>query len=274
MEKNTKIIIGIVGLIAMIVIFIAGNSFLTNMRNNRKQDVTNLKVTKSSSSKEKSKSVEKEKSTSKNKEGQSDNSSKKEGTIEIEKPKNSEYQYDANAPRNNAVFDNVESDDYYANQVSELSRGLDFENKASEETRTQFKNYWNEIVSVIKQYKETREKYKDGANPETAQLTTDLFTNYLNNTQSGHWIVDAYSHFDLHIDDSNLKMSEVVGDAVKFEMILTNNEGQQFMYINGSYNVKTNKVRNVVATYLKDGAVARDNIAKSSQSTQNTEIPL
>lgn len=273
MEKNTKIIIGIVGLIAMIVIFIAGSSFLTNMRNNRKQDVTNLKVTKSSSSNKKAKSSD-ENSSSKNKEGQSDSSSQKESTIEIEKPKNSDYQYDANAPRNNAVFDTVESDDYYKNQVSELSRGLDFENKASDETRTQFKNYWNEIVSVIKQYKETREKYKDGANPETAQLTTDLFTNYLNNTQSGHWIVDAYSHFDLQIDDSNLKMSEVVGDAAKFEMILINKDGQQFMYINGSYNVKTNKVRNVVATYLKDGAVARDNIAKSSQSTQNTEIPL
>ena len=99
------------------------------------------------------------------------------------------------------------------------------------------------------------------------------FNKYLNNTQSGHWIVNAYSHFDLNIDDANLKMSEVIGDAAKFEMILTNNEGQQYMYINGSYNVKTNKVRNVVATYLKDGAVARDNVAKTAENLQNTEIP-
>lgn len=272
MEKNTKIIIGIVSVIVLIVIFIVGSAMITNIKNNRKQDLTNLKVTKSSSSnKEKNKKSDSKVTEQKSK-SQSSNSQPKTN-IELSKPKNSDYQYDANAPRTNAVFDKVEADDYYEKQVKELSRGLDFEDKASAEVRTQFKNYWSEIVHVIKQYKETRDKYKDGANPETAQLTYDLFTNYLSNTQSSQWIVDAYSHFDLTIEDVNLKMSEVVGDTVKFEMILTNKDGQQFMYINGSYNVKTNKLRNVVATYLKDGAVARDNVAKTVKNLQNTEIP-
>ena len=272
MEKNTKIIIGIVSVIVLIVIFIVGSAMITNIKNNRKQDLTNLKVTKSSSSnKEKNKKSDSKVTEQKSK-SQSSNSQPKTN-IELSKPKNSDYQYDANAPRTNAVFDKVEADDYYEKQVKELSRGLDFENKASAEVRTQFKKYWSEIVRVIKQYKETRAKYKDGANPETAQLTYDLFNNYLSNTQSSQWIVDAYSHFDLNIEDVNLKMSEVVGDTVKFEMILTNKDNQQFMYINGSYNVKTNKVRNVVATYLKDGAVARDNVAKTAKNLQNTEIP-
>lgn len=270
MSKSIKIVIwSIVGIIAIIIGYISISTVVSNMQNNRRQTVTNLKVddsTKKSNEKNSSKGSGNANSTENN--NSSDKQTTKSDVKEIVKPVNSDYQYDASASRKDTTVEPVQSDDYYTDKVAEMSNSVTNDNNASSDVRDKFTAYWREVVSAIKQYQEVQNQNGEAASPEAANLINDIYNNYLGQGNTTKVILDAYSHLDMNIDNNTLKMSTPSNDVSRFSMILVGTDNQQYMYVTGNYNVKDNKLRNVSATYLKDGAVARDKVNLSEKSVQ------
>lgn len=272
MSKSVKITIwSIVGVIAVIIGYLGFNTIASNMHNNRKQDITNLKVEDSTKkSKDDTKnSSSKGSSNNKNANKDSSNTVKNESDVkEIVKPVNSDYHYDANAPRKDTDVEQVQSDNYYTDKVAEMSNSTANDNKASDDVKGKFTAYWGEIVSAIKQYKDAQNQYGEAASPDAANLINDIYSKYLGQGNTTKAILDAYTHLDINIDNNTLRMSTPDNDISRFSMILVGADNQQYMYVTGNYNVKSNTLRNVSATYLKDGAVARDKVNLSEQSVQ------
>lgn len=272
MSKSIKITIwSIVGVIAVIIGYLGFNTIASNMHNNRRQDITNLKVEDSTKKSKDDAKSSPSKSSSNNKNANKDLSDtvKNESDVkEIVKPVNSDYHYDANAPRKDTDVEQVQSDNYYTDKVAEMSSSTANDNKASDDVKGKFTAYWGEIVSAIKQYKDAQNQAGEAANPEAANLINDIYSKYLGQGNTTKVILDAYTHFDMNIDNNTLKMSTPDNDISRFSMILVGADNQQYMYVTGNYNVKSNTLRNVSATYLKDGAVARDKVNLSEQSVQ------
>lgn len=276
MSKSVKMAIwGIVGIIVAIIGYLGISTMVSNMQNNRKQDITNLKVadsTKKSSENETNSSGKNsgtKNSSNKNEKNSSSDTQKNDSDVkEIAKPVNSDYQYDKNAPRKDTDVESVQSDNYYTDKVAEMSSSTANDNKASDDVRGKFTAYWNEVVSAIKQYRDAQNQYGEAASPEAANLINDIYSNYLGRGNTTKAILDAYSHLDMNIDNNTLKVSAPDNDVSRFSMILVGTDNQQYMYVTGNYNVKDNKLHNVSATYLKDGAVARDKVNLSEKSVQ------
>ena len=270
MSKSVKITIwSIVGVIAVIIGYLGFNTIALNMHNNRKQDITNLKVEDST---KKSKEDTKSSSSDKNTNSSSSDAVKNDSDVkEIVKPVNSDYHYDANAPRKDTDVEQVQSDNYYTDKVAEMSSSTANDNKASDDVKGKFTAYWGEIVSAIKQYKDVQNQYGEAVSPEATNLINDIYSKYLGQGNTTKAILDAYTHLDMNIDNNTLKMSTPNNDISRFSMILVGADNQQYMYITGNYNVKSNTLRNVSATYLKDGAVARDKVNLSEKSVQTPQ---
>lgn len=272
MSKSVKITIwSIVGVIVVIIGYLGFNTIASNMHNNRKQDVTNLKVEDSTKKSKDDTKNSSSKGSPNNKNANKDSADtvKNESDVkEIVKPVNSDYHYDANAPRKDTDVEQVQSDNYYTDKVAEMSNSTANDNKASDDVKGKFTAYWGEIVSAIKQYKDAQNQYGEAASPDAANLINDIYSKYLGQGNTTKAILDAYTHLDMNIDNNTLRMSTPDNDISRFSMILVGADNQQYMYVTGNYNVKSNTLRNVSATYLKDGAVARDKVNLSEQSVQ------
>lgn len=272
MSKSVKITVwSIIGLIAIVIGYLGFSTFVSNMHNNRKQDITNLKV--EDSTKKSTKNMKdtsgKSSSSDKNTSGSSSDTVKNDSDVkEIVKPVNSDYHYDANALRKDTDIGPVQSDSYYTDKVAEMSNNTANDNKASDDVKGKFTAYWGEIVSAIKQYRDVQNQYGEAESPDATNLINDIYSKYLGKGNTTKAILDAYSHLDMNIDNNTLKMTSPVNDISRFSMILVGADNQQYMYVTGNYNVKDNALHNVSATYLKDGAVARDKVNLSEQSVQ------
>lgn len=277
MTKNVKIILGVIaGIIGVFVGYLTVTSVISNISNNRQQEQVNLKVEDNSNNKKntgKKSGKNSGKSTESTKQSSSDSSSDKESgksasendTSLIKTPANSDYQYDANAPRELSSVEPVKSDDYYSDKVKDLSRGSVNDDKASADERAAFNNYWNEIVASMNQLKDMNVQ---AVTQESAMLTQEIYSKYLGTTDSARRIVDAYTFLDINNDANELHLSSPSGSLSRFSLIIYGKDGQQYMYITGFYNKDTNSLRSVASTYLKDGAVARDKINISRKSIQ------
>lgn len=278
MTKNVKIILGVIaGIIGVFVGYLTISSVVSNISNNRQQEQVNLKVDDTSNNKK----------NANKKSGQSNNSSKQsssesESTKEssksnsendtslIKTPANSDYQYDANAPRELTSVEPVQSDNYYSDKVKDLSRGSSNDDKASNDERTAFNNYWNEIVASMNQLKSMNVQ---AVSQESVMLAQEIYSKYLGTTDSARRIVDAYTFLDINNDANELHLSSPNENLSRFSLIIYGKDGQQYMYITGFYNKDTNSLRSVASTYLKDGAVARDKINMSRKSIQTAQTP-
>lgn len=275
MTKNVKIILGVIaGLVGIFVGYLTITSVVSNISNNRQQEQVNLKVednsnNKKNANKKSGKSTESTKESSSSSSSSSDKESGKStsenDTSLIKTPANSDYQYDANAPRELASVEPVQSDDYYSDKVKDLSRGSSNNDKASNDERTAFNNYWNEIVASMNQLKDMNVQ---AVSQESVMLTQEIYSKYLGSTDSARRIVDAYTFLDINNDANELHLSSPNGNLSRFSLIIYGKDGQQYMYITGFYNKDTNSLRSVASTYLKDGAVARDKVNMSRKSIQ------
>lgn len=275
MTKNVKIILGVIaGLVGIFVSYLTITSVVSNISNNRQQEQVNLKVednsnNKKNANKKSGKSTESTKESSSSSSSSSDKESGKStsenDTSLIKTPANSDYQYDANAPRELASVEPVQSDDYYSDKVKDLSRGISNNDKASNDERTAFNNYWNEIVASMNQLKDMNVQ---AVSQESVMLAQEIYSKYLGNTDSARRIVDAYTFLDINNDANELHLSSPNGSLSRFSLIIYGKDGQQYMYITGFYNKDTNSLRSVASTYLKDGAVARDKVNMSRKSIQ------
>lgn len=280
MTKNVKIILGVIaGIVGVFVGYLTVTSVVSNISNNRQQEQVNLKVENTSNNKKNSK-AKSDKNTNQSTKSSSNSDSKsdapdKDSIAEaIKTPANSDYTYDENASRVDAVLDKVYDNDYYTKKVNELSRGLSFTNTLGDSEKTEFVNHWNEVASAINQFAEARKNSASSASPELNQLGDDITNKYFDGeTNAVSLIMDAYSHFPLAVDNSTLKLATSGASGYAFEMILNGPDNQQYMYVNGIYNKESGKITKTRATYLKDGAVARDKVALSATSSQNTEHP-
>lgn len=273
MTKNVKIILGVIaGIVGVFVGYLTITSVVSNISNNRQQEQVNLKVDDNSNNKKNAtKKSGQSSDSSKNGSSKSDTDKKSDSESDvslIKTPANSDYNYDANAPRKDTDIAPVQSDDYYKDKVAEMSNSVANDNAAADDVRAKFTAYWGEIVSAIKQYRDVQNQYGEAASPEAANLLNDIYGKYLGTGNTTKAILDAYSHLDMNIDNSTLRMSAPINNVSRFSMILLGADNQQYMYVTGNYNVSDNSLRNVSATYLKDGAVARDKVNLSEQSVQ------
>ena len=273
MTKNVKIILGVIaGIVGVFVGYLTITSVVSNISNNRQQEQVNLKVDDNSNNKKNAtKKSGQPSDSSKNGSSKSDTDKKSDSESDvslIKTPANSDYNYDATASRKDADIAPVQSDDYYKDKVAEMSNSVANDNAATDDVRAKFTAYWGEIVSAIKQYRDVQNQYGEAASPEAANLLNDIYGKYLGTGNTTKAILDAYSHLDMNIDNSTLRMSAPINNVSRFSMILLGADNQQYMYVTGNYNVSDNSLRNVSATYLKDGAVARDKVNLSEQSVQ------
>lgn len=278
MTKNVKIILGVIaGLVGVFVGYLTITSVVSNISNNRQQEQVNLKVEDNSNNKKnankklgKSTESTKQSSSSSNSDKESGKSTSENDTSLIKTPANSDYQYDANAPRELTSVEPVQSDNYYSDKVKDLSRGSSNDDKASNDERTAFNNYWNEIVASMNQLKSMNVQ---AVSQESVMLAQEIYSKYLGTTDSARRIVDAYTFLDINNDANELHLSSPNGNLSRFSLIIYGKDGQQYMYITGFYNKDTNSLRSVASTYLKDGAVARDKINMSRKSIQTAQTP-
>lgn len=281
MTKNVKIILGVIaGIVGIFVGYLTITSVISNISNNRQQEQVNLKVEDNSNNKKnankksgQSSGSSKQNASSSNSDKKSDKSNTESDVSLIKTPVNSDYHYDANASRKDPDIAPVQSDDYYKDKVAEMSNSVANDNAATDDVKAKFTAYWGEIVSAIKQYKDVQNQYGEAASPEAANLLNDIYGKYLGTGNTTKAILDAYSHLDMNIDNGTLRMSAPTNNVSRFSMILVGNDNQQYMYVTGNYNVNDNTLRNVSATYLKDGAVARDKVNLSEQSVQTAQTP-
>lgn len=275
MTKNVKIVLGVIaGLVGVFVGYLTITSVVSNISNNRQQEQVNLKVEDNSNNKKnankKSGESSKQSSSSSNSDKESGKPTSENDTSLIKTPANSDYQYDANAPRELTSVEPVQSDDYYSDKVKDLSRGSSNNDKAGNDERTAFNNYWNEIVASMNQLKDMNVQ---AVSQESVMLTQEIYSKYLGSTDSARRIVDAYTFLDINNDANELHLSSPNGSLSRFSLIIYGKDGQQYMYITGFYNKDTNSLRSVASTYLKDGAVARDKINMSRKSIQTAQTP-
>lgn len=278
MTKNVKIVLGVIaGLVGVFVGYLTITSVVSNISNNRQQEQVNLKVednsnNKKNANKKSGKSVESsgQSSSSSNSDKESGKSTSENDTSLIKTPANSDYQYDTNAPRELTSVEPVQSDNYYSDKVKDLSRGSSNDDKASNDERTAFNNYWNEIVASMNQLKDMNVQ---AVSQESVMLTQEIYSKYLGSTDSARRIVDAYTFLDINNDANELHLSSPKGNLSRFSLIIYGKDGQQYMYITGFYNKDTNTLKSVASTYLKDGAVARDKINMSRKSIQTAQTP-
>lgn len=278
MTKNVKIVLGVIaGLVGIFVGYLTITSVVSNISNNRQQEQVNLKVEDNSNNKKnankksgKSGESSKQSSSSSNSDKESGKSNNDSDTSLIKTPANSDYQYDANAPRELTSVEPVQSDNYYSDKVKDLSRGSSNNDKAGNDERTAFNNYWNEIVASMNQLKDMNVQ---AVSQESVMLTQEIYSKYLGSTDSARRIVDAYTFLDINNDANELHLSSPNGSLSRFSLIIYGKDGQQYMYITGFYNKDTNSLRSVASTYLKDGAVARDKVNMSRKSIQTAQTP-
>lgn len=278
MTKNVKIVLGVIaGLVGIFVGYLTITSVVSNISNNRQQEQVNLKVEDNSNNKKnankksgKSGESSKQSSSSSNSDKESGKSNNDSDTSLIKTPANSDYQYDANAPRELTSVEPVQSDNYYSDKVKDLSRGSSNNDKAGNDERTAFNNYWNEIVASMNQLKDMNVQ---AVSQESIMLTQEIYSKYLGSTDSARRIVDAYTFLDINNDANELHLSSPNGSLSRFSLIIYGKDGQQYMYITGFYNKDTNSLRSVASTYLKDGAVARDKVNMSRKSIQTAQTP-
>lgn len=279
MSKSKKIIIGAASVLSLFILGIGGSSLYSNLKNNKKQE--NVKLVVKDTNKSSNKSTNKSSSNSSNINTNSDaetsnksSTSFAESEVELIKtPENSIYEYNKDLNRADGFSEEVKDDAWYVESVRNLANKNN-KNNANDVEKNNLVNVINNLQSQIKDARARAASANWAVTPEVYNLQIDINENYFNGTSLANRtrIEDMLGNFDLSVDLSTLKLSQGNDNSLgDFNLFLVNQSGNQYLYIVGNYDYSTNKISNLKSTYLKDGAVARDQLSINSVSYQTAQ---